>query len=352
MSNRPVRGEGSSDAGPQGHVIARSAIGRFLAYIGPDFALAILFTIALAGLIAAYGASFKWQEGPILISAGIAVMLVAVRFFYRAPSILLGREGARREFADSAVRILRDWGPLIIVMWLVQSLETYTGVIRKTSIDASLYNLDLRLFGVEPTQWISKFQSPLLTDYMAFAYGQYFITPMILATALSLRGRRGDFREFSTAVVLQLGIGFIVCLCLPAGPPRYFEPLMHGGFHPPQLHSYFGLFELQQGAFDHADPLRTRSAFPSFHCSLALITLLYAYKYGNAVFGGTKNLFFWIVLPLVVSLWISTVYLRHHWIPDIAAGLALGLTATLIAPWMRRRWPIHRARQPLDPIHR
>jgi len=301
-----------------------------MAAIGPDFGLVAIFAVALIALLGAYGASFKWQEGPILISLGIAVLLVGARFVWRAPSIILGKPGARAAFVTSARQILRDWGPLILIMWMFESLETYTGVIRTTSIDTTLYDMDVRMFGVEPTVWLSAHARPLLTDYMALAYGLYFITPMFLAT---------NFREMATAVVLQMGIGFILFLLFPAGPPRYYEPLVHGGFHPAQLHSHFGLYELQQGAFDSADPVRTRSAFPSLHCSLGLLTLIYAWRFGDAVSARYKRLFFAIVAVLVVSLWISVVYLRHHWIPDIWAGLALGLTANLLAPWLRRTWP-------------
>ena len=194
-----------------------------LAWIGPDFGLVLAFTAVLVVLVAAYGGSYKWQEGPIVISAGIAAILVATRFVWRARSIVLGIGDARREFLRAAQKILRDWGPLILIMWLFQSLETYTGVIRKTSIDDYLYRADIWLFGVEPTVWLSKHAVPILTDYMSLAYGLYFITPMVLATMLSIRGRREDFREMSTAVVLQLGIGFLLFLVFPAGPPRYYR---------------------------------------------------------------------------------------------------------------------------------
>ena len=301
---------------------------RALAWIGPDFALVFAFAMTLAGLVVAYGGSFKWREGPILISAACCAGLVVARYLW-----------SRVGFPQAARALLRDWGPLIAVMWLFQSLETYTGVIREHSIDEALYRADVALFGVEPTVWAGQFQTPLLTDVMALAYGLYFVTPMVLAVMLSVRGRRDDFRELSTAVVLQLGIGFVLCLIFPAGPPRFYAPLVHGGFDPPQLHSYFGLWELQQGAFDTADPVRTRSAFPSLHCSLALVTLVYSQRFGDAVFPRHPRLWFRIVVPLVVALWISTVYLRHHWVVDIAAGLVLGLAACMLAPIMRRRWP-------------
>ena len=47
--------------------------------------------------------------------------------------------GARAEFQRAVLAILRDWGPVILIMWLFQSLETYTGVVRQTSIDEYLY---------------------------------------------------------------------------------------------------------------------------------------------------------------------------------------------------------------------
>ena len=318
---------------------AGSALHRVMAWIGPDFGLVAAFTAVLVVLVAAYGGSYKWKEGPIVISAGIAATLVLARLGWSAPAIVLGRPGARRDYRRAVAGILRDWGPVILIMWLFQSLETYTGVIRQTSIDPYLYRADQWLFGVEPTVWLSTHSTPLLTDYMAFAYGSYFLTPMILATVLSLRGRREDFREMTTAVVLQLGIGFVLFLLFPAGPPRYYDPLVHGGFDPAVLHSQLGLFELQQGAFDSADPLRTRSAFPSLHCSLALLTLIYSHRFSDAVWPRHPRLWFRIVLVIVVSLWISVVYLRHHWVVDIFAGLAVGALANWLAPVLRQRWP-------------
>ena len=321
--------------------VAKSAgaLRRAMAWLGPDFGMVAGFTAALVVLVAAYGGSYKWKEGPIVISAGVAAALVLARLIYGAPALVLDRPGARSEFRRAVVAILRDWGPVILIMWLFQSLETYTGVVRQTSIDEYLYRADQWLFGVEPTVWLSGHSTPLLTDYMALAYGLYFITPMILATMLSLRGRREDFREMTTALVLQMGIGFFLFLMFPAGPPRYFDPLVHGGFDPPVLHSHFGLFELQQGAFDSADPARTRSAFPSLHCSLALLTLIYSYRFSDAVWPRHPRLWFRIVLVIVVSLWISVVYLRHHWVVDIFAGLIVGAVANWLAPILRLRWP-------------
>src|SRR5262245_18537613 len=107
---------------------------------------------------------------------------------------------------------------------------------------------------------------------------------MILATSLTVRGRRGDVGDLAAGVLLQLSIGFLLFLALPAGPPCYYQPLVDGGFPPAHLHSYSGLYELSTTALVSANPLTTRSSFPSLHCSLALVTLIYARRFGAAVF--------------------------------------------------------------------
>lgn len=138
----------------------------------------------LAVLVAAYGGSFTWTEGPIVISAGIVAGRVVARLAWRGRAIVLNRPGARSELVRAVRAFLRDRGTVILVIWLFQCLETYTGVIWQTSIDLYLWRADMARFGVEPTVWLSKHSTPLLTDYMALAYGSYFIAPMVLATLL------------------------------------------------------------------------------------------------------------------------------------------------------------------------
>jgi len=316
-----------------------SAIRRTLALLGPNFSLGLLFIATLLGLVAAYGASIRWKEGPIVISSAVALTLTVIAVATRARRLLGGDPGARAELAATIRRVLYDWGPLILVVWMFESLETYTGVVRKTAIDDQLYKIDVWLFGVEPTVWAGKLYHPLLTDWMSFSYAAYFIMPVILGIALFARGRSDDFREMVGGVIVQFGVGFIVCLILPAGPPRHYAPFLQGVFNPAHLTSLTGLYELQQGAFDTADPVMVRSAFPSLHCSMALLTMIYAWRFGDAVSPRHRRIFASIISFVVVSLWLSTIYLRHHWVPDIAAGFVLGGIAYAVASWLRRVWP-------------
>ncbi len=304
---------------------APSPVARTLAFLGPDFSLFLLFLSIFVALGVTYGAHFHVAgEGSIAIAVGLGGGLIAVRFLWRARAIVLDEGQARAEFFAAARRILRDWGPMILLVVLFENLHAYTGLIRATPIDDSLYKIDVAVFGVEPSVWVGQhFATPLLTDWFALAYGMYFILPMVLATS----------------VVLHLCIGFLFFILFPAGPPRFYDPLMHGGFHPQHLTSYFGLWEWSQGAWDSANPVRDHSSFPSMHCAIAMMTLLYGWRFGHRVFPRRPRLVFWLCLPIVVSLWLSTVYLRHHWVPDCIAGMALGVACFFITPILRKRWP-------------
>ncbi len=317
-----------------------SPVARTLAFLGPDFTLFLCFLAIFAALAVSFGASFHISgEGSIAIAGGLGGGLIFVRFLTRARAILANEGDERAKFYAAARQILRDWGPMILLDVVFENLHHYTGMIRKIPSDDTLYDLDVKVFGVEPSVWMGKFATPLLTDWFAFAYGLYFIMPMVLATMLSVRGRRPDFRELATSVVLHLCIGFLGFIIFPAGPPRFYSPLMHGGFHPDHLTSFFGLWEWSQGAWDSANPVRTNSSFPSMHCAIAMMTLLYGWRFGSAVFPKRPRLFFWICLPFVVSLWLSTIYLRHHWVPDCLAGMTIGVICFKLTPIVRRKWP-------------
>jgi membrane-associated phospholipid phosphatase len=312
---------------------------RVLARLGPDYTIFAVFATILVILTIIRPVPFRWRTYTVEMTGAAAILMILIRFIFRAPSILKNQSGVRREFRRSSLATLRDWGPIFLLSLVFANLEVYSTFFRDRVIDDYLYRFDMAVFGCEPTVVLSRLNIPLLTDWMAIAYTSYIVTPVLLSAFVLLRGRRAEFREMMTAAVLQLYSAFLICLVFPAGPPRYYAALVQGGFDPPALESFFGLYEVQQISFDRMDPLSTRSAFPSLHCALALFTLVYAWRYGDAVFPKHRRLFFYLALPVVVSLWVSVVYLRHHWILDIVAGWLVAWLACYLAPRMRRAWP-------------
>jgi membrane-associated phospholipid phosphatase len=327
---RPLSLVASSDPKPS----SSSAWSSAVAALGPDITLCVLCATVLAIVGQLYGAHYVLRLSTMLLPGLVAPGIIAI-------SLLRGR------FRTDALGTLRDWLPLVFVAVVFDNLENYTALVRPVTIDAALYRMDVALFGIEPSVWMQRIYHPLLTDWMASCYAIFLVTPMFLAIAVSLRGRREDFREIALAVMLQMWIAFFVFICLPAGPPRYFALLRDGAFQTP-LPSLLGVNAALQAKWDTYSPLLVRASFPSLHCAYATLTLIYAWRYGDAVFGRrARRAFFWLVVPLELSLYVSTVYLRHHWIPDIAAGIVLGVIACTAAPWLRARWPQKKNRRPI-----
>jgi len=74
----------------------------------------------------------------------------------------------------------------------------------------------------------------------------------------------------------------------------------------------------------------SRGAFPSLHCAVSFVSLFFAWRYVKWLF--------WLMLPAVILLIVSTVYLRHHYVIDLIAGLFLGIFAFWIGPKMEDWW--------------
>jgi len=188
---------------------------------------------------------------------------------------------------------------------------------------------------VEPTQWIGRFANGWATDFFAIMYNMYFPLPLFLVTVLALRGRRDDFRELVTAIVIAMFLGFLGYTLVPVGPPRFF---LEGQFQPPSLHGALGWFELTQDAQDSINRTKIAASFPSMHAGLSLLSVVYAVRFGRII--GRPRLLLAVFLFLSLSLWIATVYLRHHWVVDLLAGFAVAGVACVASPWLRRVWPV------------
>ena len=150
--------------------------------LGPDFGLTLAFLGALAALVALFGASFVWKQGPILIAAGILASLIGIALVRRVPALVRGEPGAWRDFPRPPVAWPR-LGSVYHHHVGVREHGDVHGRDPQDGIHTALYRMDLRLFGVEPTVWVGRLSHPLLTDWMSLTYGLYFILPMLVASA-------------------------------------------------------------------------------------------------------------------------------------------------------------------------
>jgi membrane-associated phospholipid phosphatase len=303
---------------------------RILVGVGPDYLAVALFLSAFATLAVLYRGSVHLMEGSVIWPLVVLAAIVMFTVLGHARGLASRQADVRHEVRRQALRTVRDWLPLIMLILVYENLRSLTGLIRPQPIDMQLYALDVALVGLEPTVWIQRFVNPWLTDYFAFAYTLYFIIPLVLATTLYVRAKRSDFKELMIGVLMVMYTGFLLYLIFPAGPPRFAIAEL---YTPARLHGALGFFEATQGVFDGLNPVKVHSSFPSLHCALSMTALLYAWRFRRQLGGPWMAAVFF---PLIASLWIATVYLRHHWIVDCVAGWALAVAVFSLTPLLRR----------------
>ncbi len=219
----------------------------------------------------------------------------------------------------------RDFAPFYAVLVLYEALAQLTPVLSPQVADASLVRIDRAVLGVDAAVWIGRFASPLLSWVMAICYGAYFIIPGALAAFLYAAGPdgRGLFRDYIVAGSLTAVLGFVGYLLVPAVGPYVFQAdlfptrLPGGGYAPMFLKA--------------VDDFRgvARDCFPSLHAAHMTVALVFAYRFRLALF--------LVMLPLGLGLYVSTIYLRMHYVTDVAAGVALAALAVFAAPRINRR---------------
>jgi membrane-associated phospholipid phosphatase len=297
---------------------------RFLyriATLGFDLVILMVLALVLWASVLAMGGHIRLLQATVFLPLGIMI-----------GALIIKMSTHRDNWREEGISTLRDWVPFLLIVFIYENLHDVAGQTMSWDIAGWLYDGDLFLFGVQPTIWAQKLFSPLLTDFMSISYALYFAEPLFLMFLLSLWGRRSDFRHMSLCLTLVFILGFIGYVFLPASPPRYF--IEHLYTDPVRLSGLF-LFDRMQGAWDGLSVI-SGGAFPSLHVGISSVALIYAYRFRKM--NRTCKIVYYAYIPMVTSLWFSTVYLRHHWVIDIFAGWLVAAVGYVGAEYLLRVW--------------
>jgi membrane-associated phospholipid phosphatase len=132
------------------------------------------------------------------------------------------------------------------------------------------------------------------------------------------------FREMMCGLIVVFFFGLLGYVLVPAIGPIY---TLRDQYTVP-LSQSLDVFNQQMQFMDFARI--QRDVFPSMHTAVSFIVWLYAYR-------NSRRLFI-LLAPFILSLWVSTVYLRYHYLVDVVAGLILAPLCFLAANWMFKRF--------------
>jgi membrane-associated phospholipid phosphatase len=272
----------------------------------------ILFTLAFFSLLALLFAGRVEGWGLLILkNIGVAIGYLLVVYF---------SQRANTKFLRFFLRVA---AVTLTYAYLFGAVDKLQLIIHGRWLDEYVLDAEQYVFGVQPTLWLEHITTPPLTEWMMFAYVFYVpMYPVLCGIIYYVRGDVAMEDYFFTLGIANIlcDIGFI--LFPVAGPiatlgSLYTVPL--NGY----VFTYLG--ELMRSNLHYVG-----GTIPSPHAAAATVMWLMAYRYHRPSF--------YVLTPVVLTLYVSTFYARYHYVTDAVVGVAVAFLAFALVPSLIRGW--------------
>jgi len=241
-------------------------------------------------------------------------------------------------------KLLHNFYMMICIPIAFKEVYFLVPVVHPVDYDTSLMAIDFWMLGVNPTQWLQRISSPVLTEILQLTYSSFYLLPYILAIDLYRKKRMQAFKIVFLTVTFGFYLSYFGYVAVPAVGPRFLLHDFHainaklpGLFLTKYLRVYTDIAEsIPPGTTDLIGKVQ-RDVFPSGHTQITLLVMFLAFRYR-----ARTRWFLWVTGSLLV---FSTVYLRYHYVIDVIGG-ALFAFLTMKMMWViDSRWNLFRTRR-------
>ena len=216
----------------------------------------------------------------------------------------------------------RHWYPHLFFLFCFEELGSLVHLVSRRWQDAKLIAFDHWLTGVHPTIWLEQFATVGRNEFMQFAYLTYFVYLLVLGGILYCREDWHGYWSVMTYSAVAYAIGYVIAIFFPIESPWF---ALAGSWHG-ELHG--GPFTSVINFIEHYGRVRG-AAFPSEHVAGSFAALWGAWRH--------RRWLFWVMLPLVLCMCVSTVWGRYHYMVDIFGGVVTGTLGFVIGKWLMRK---------------
>lgn len=201
---------------------------------------------------------------------------------------------------------VRVFIPLLLAFFAYRQVHYLWFEFNPCNYDAQLQRIDSYYFAFV-TDFVEAIKHRVVSDVMAIAYVSYY--PVVAVTTVYFLCKKMEWtaHRYMSLMTLLLLLSFVGYYFIPAKGPHFFtgrEEVLDGLGLAKLIHSM-----IMQVEWPVPD------AFPSGHVMVNVASLWFVWRHNRFLF----RIYF---LP-VILLVISTVYMRYHYVVDVAAGLAL-----------------------------
>jgi membrane-associated phospholipid phosphatase len=221
------------------------------------------------------------------------------------------------EKSHGLLRLLKSFYPVLFFFVGYEQTGRMNKVFFSGFLDPWFQRIEHRIFGLQPAMVLAeRFPQRWLNEYLHLTYFSYYLLFPSLGLILYLKRDRKLFEDYMFTLCNSFYVYYLIFIALPVAGAASFGPAGTAGG---------GLFtDIMKVIYDHFEP--PGAAFPSSHVGIAVLVLIYAFRYLPRGVSSVYAVF-------CVSLTISTVYCRYHYAIDVIAGLVTGVFLT--AFWRR-----------------
>lgn len=186
------------------------------------------------------------------------------------------------------------------------------------AIDGFLWRAETWLLGRSLAEMAEPFVSPNLTVLFSAIYSLH--VPLFLFPAVihwwSGRPERAERLLLTLALAMYLGFaGYALFPAFgPVGAMTGLRPI--GDNAATDLVATYGV---------------ALGTFPSLHAGICSAVAIDGWR--------TSRRWGLFYTAIAATIWVSTIYLRYHWLLDLLAGLALAVSCTWLTPRLLAAWP-------------
>lgn len=267
----------------------------------------------------------------------LILVLMVVRGAYMSPDLFVVLALVVAVILGRARLFLRDWLPFVAIFLGWESMRGLADELGAKVHSTDVIALERFFFaGRIPSEVLQaafhvRGQVNALDMATTFLYVAHFALPLVVAFIFWMLERRLFYR-YLLALMLMSFAAFICYVLIPVAPPRFA-----GSFGPA-----LAVEDIARETFTqlHFAPITTWlygnisgnpvAAFPSLHSAYPLLAYLFARdRWPRASL---------ILLAWAAAIWFSVVYLGHHYVIDVVAGIlfAIGAYAALQSPTLKR----------------
>jgi len=286
--------------------------------------VALGYLAASSALIAVFAENLAHPVKLVSVQASVATMILALCLV--EARVRERARGRSDTFSVKFWRFWRHWYPHLFFLFCFEELGKFVHLVTPGWQDAKLMAADHWLTGVDPAVWLEQFATPARNDFMQFAYLTYFGYLLVLGGVLYYRRDWREYWSVMTYSAAGYAVGYVIAILFPIESPWFS---MAGAWRGPLQG---GPITATINFIEHFGRVRG-AAFPSEHVAGSVAALWGAWRH--------RRWLFWVMLPLVACMWVSTVWGRYHYVVDVFAGMATGTLGYVIGGWvMKTRGPM------------